>query len=149
MSRSEPATEPARVRAFRAGHEEFVAAFNAGDFERASGALSPDYEQRFPAGFTQRVLRGRDAWRKFFEEFGEDVERWQITPLEYIEAGPRCFVVGVENAGVGRASGLAASIKVWDVIELDEQDRAWRVREFLDRAEALAAAGASTGESES
>jgi ketosteroid isomerase-like protein len=141
MTASEPATDSARLRAFRAGHAEFVRAFNEGDFERACAGFRDDYEQHFPAGFTERMVRGRDAWRQFFEEFREDVEGWRITPREYIEAGPRTFVVGVENTGVGRASGLQAAIEVWDVVEVDEDDRPFRVREFLDRDEALAAAG--------
>jgi hypothetical protein len=140
---SEPgtATESAALKAFRRGHEAFVRAFNAGDFERASQGLSDDYVQHFPPGFTQTVVKGRDAWISFFEEFAEDLEGWKLGPFEYIEAASRCFVVGTDNEGIGRASGLSAAMRVWDVIELDENDRAWRTREFLDRDEALAAAG--------
>jgi ketosteroid isomerase-like protein len=140
MTTSEPATESAALRAFREGHQAFVQAFNEGDFERASRGLREDYVQHFPPGFTETTLRGRDAWRSFFEEFRETVQDWRLAPFEYIEAEPRCFVVGTENAGVGRVSGLSAAMRVWDVIELDEDNRAWRAREFTDRDEALAAA---------
>ena len=135
------AAESARLRAFRAGYERFVEAFNAGDFERASAALRDDYEHHFPPGFTERTVRGRDAWLRFNEEFTATVDEWAIKAHSYLEASPRCFVVEIEGGGVGRASGAPGAMRVWQVIDLDEDDRVRRVREFTDRAQALAVAG--------
>jgi predicted SnoaL-like aldol condensation-catalyzing enzyme len=146
VSAPKAAGESSRLRLFRKGTEQFVAAFNAGDMKRASTALREDFEQHFPPGFTQRVVRGRDAWVEFFEEYLEDMSTWQATALELIEAGPDLFVLGLEYEGTGRSSGLATQMRTWDVIELDENGLMRRDRQFFDRNEALAAAGVEAGD---
>jgi ketosteroid isomerase-like protein len=132
--------ESAELRAFRQAYEEFVAAFNEGDLERASGGFRDDFEHHLPPGAPERVLTGREAWIGFFGELREMLEGWQTVPREITEIGPRCFVVEYENTGTGRTSGLVALAHVWGVIELDGDGRVHRAREFLDRDEAFAAA---------
>jgi predicted SnoaL-like aldol condensation-catalyzing enzyme len=134
------AGESPQMRLVRAGTEQFVAAFNEGDMKRASRALSEDYEQHFPPGFTQRELHGPDAWVAFFEELRRDMSTWQVTPVEIIEAGHNVFVLGLEYVGEGRSSGVPSEMTTWDVIELDENGLIKSDRQFFERAEALSAA---------
>lgn len=117
-----------------------MAGFNAGDFERASAAFRDDYEHHFALGFTESVLRGRDAWRAFFEDFFDTLEDWSVTAVEYVEISENLFVVEVDTRGFGRASGLPASVTMWEVCDVDDQLRPWRTREFVNRADAFAAA---------
>jgi hypothetical protein len=139
-------TESPRLRLFRERHAAMVEAFNRGDFETAFGGVRDDFELHFPPGFPQRVLRGRRQLVGFYREFREDLGGWRLRPREYLEAGPRTFVIGFENEGVGRSSGLPAVAGVWDVLEVDEHDRPLRAREFFDRSEALRAAGLEESE---
>ena len=87
------------------------------------------------------MLRGRDAWRAFFEDFFDTLADWSVTPVEYVAISENLFVVEVETAGFGRSTGLPASVTMWEVCDVDDQLRPWRTREFVNRAEAMAAAG--------
>ena len=138
---AEPATESARLRAFREGHAAFVDAFNRGDFEAAFSGLADDFVQHFPPGFPQREVHGREGMIASYREFSEHHSGWRLQPREYHQAGPRTFLIGLENEGVGRSSGLPAAAWVWDVLEVDEEGRGIRNREFFDRSEAFRAAG--------
>jgi len=138
---TEPATETPRLRAFREGHMAFVEAFNRGDFEAAFAGLRDDFVLHFPLGFPVKELHGREKVIAFYRELREDLDDWRLQPREYFQTGPRTFVIGLENEGVGRTSGLPAVAWVWDVLELDEDDRPVRADEFFDRSEAFQAAG--------
>jgi hypothetical protein len=140
VSGSAAAKESERLRAFRAATEKLLEAFNEGDYERAFSGSSEDLEQIFPKGFVQDRLVGRRAVIEFFEEFRDDVGKWRLTPTEYLEASPDAFIVGYEAQGIGRTSGISSSFHEWDLIEVDEQGRTRRIRQFWDRDEALAAA---------
>jgi hypothetical protein len=75
------------------------------------------------------------------ERAAKDISVWRATPVEYIEAGPNTFVVGLEYEGAGRASGVTTGMRTWDVIELAEAGLIRLARQFFDRNEARAAAG--------
>jgi hypothetical protein len=75
------------------------------------------------------------------ERAAKDISVWRATPVEYIEAGPNTFVVGLEYEGAGRASGVTTGMRTWDVIELAEAGLIRLDRQFFDRNEARAAAG--------
>jgi len=133
--------ETARLRAFREATERFAEAFNAGDFKRASAALSDDFEQHFHPSFPERSVRGREAWIAFFEEYSRDIEGWHMAPHEFVEVGPTTFVLGIDYMGTGRSSGARSEIAVWNLVELDPADgRIRRIGDFLSRDAALAAA---------
>jgi ketosteroid isomerase-like protein len=140
VSGSAAAKESERLRAFRAATEKLLAAFNEGDYERAFSGSSEDLEQIFPKGFVQDRLVGRRAVIEFFEDFRNHVGNWHLTATEFIEVGHSTFVVGYETQGVGKSSGIAGGFQEWDVIEVDEQGRTCRIRQFWERDEAIATA---------
>jgi ketosteroid isomerase-like protein len=148
VSDSPSGVESERLRAFRIGTDRFMEAFNEGDYERAFSGTSEDFEQIFPAGFIQERLVGRRAAIEFFEDFRNDVGAWQLRAKEYIEAGSSTFIVGYETQGVGQASGISGGWREWDVVEVDEEGRTRRIRQFWDRDDALAAAEGVASEPE-
>ena len=137
---STTAVESPQLRAFREAVERFVAAFNDGDFERASTGFAEDVEQQFPPTFPERHVRGRAAWCEFFREMRRDMETWRMTPRDFVEAAPDRFIAEIDYDGVGRSSGVETKIRVWNLVELDDRGRVRRIRDFVDRDEAIAAA---------
>ena len=137
---SATAVESPQLSAFREAAERFVAAFNDGDFERASAGFADDFEQVFPPVFPERLVRGRSAWCEFFREMRRDMETWRMDLRAVTEAGPHRFILEVDYDGVGRTSGVETKTRIWNLIDLDDRGRVRRIRDFLDRDEAMAAA---------
>ena len=127
---------------FRKGFDDYAAVFNAGDFERASRILSDDVEQHFPDAFPERMVRGRENWVRFFEEYRRDLGKWEMTLIDSFDAGPRQLIAAVEYVGVGRSSGLRTTFKSWDLVEFDEQGKVKLLRNCSDRDQATAVATA-------
>jgi uncharacterized protein len=115
-----------------------------GDYEQALAHFASDVEfdaTHMPDG---QVFRGlaevRDHiadWRARWSDFEEDVE-------DIIDAGEH-VVIFYCDAGTGRSSGARTEIRyasVWDV----RDGKIWRMKNFLDRAEALRYAGLAPGQ---
>jgi ketosteroid isomerase-like protein len=110
-----------------------------GDYEQALSFFAPDVEldaTHMPDGQVFRGLaevRGHIAeWRASWRDFREQVE-------EVRDAGDR-VVIFYCDGGIGRASGIETEIRyasVWEV----RDGRVARMKNFLDRSEALLHAG--------
>ena len=128
-------------RAVKVGTE----AYNRGDFDVYLVFFHPDFEYVSPRqliglGF-EPVYRGREAriavGRKWNAEWGE----FHFLPEELIDAGDRALVIG-RMKGSGSSSGLAVD-NDWADLFWFSAGRVIREQPFLDRAEALEAAGLS------
>ena len=87
------------------------------------------------------TLHGRDAVRRYFEGWLDTWDRFQAEPTEFLARGDR-VVVGEAYEGQGKGSGVEVAMQSWSVFLLRD-DLIVRRDEFLDRAEALEAAGLS------
>jgi 2-amino-4-hydroxy-6-hydroxymethyldihydropteridine diphosphokinase len=128
------------LRAFRATFESKGDAFNRHDFEAAFAELPEDVEwttiQDIPG---VDVMRGRDAVIAFFRELLETWPDWHTRSLGYEEPAAGVILAAFEGTATGRASGIPVStpfVQAWDF-----RSQPLRIREFRDRAAALAALG--------
>ena len=121
------------------------AAGNRRDFEVLLVGHDPEHEYR-PSGElmppdVEAVLYGHDGylqlWRYWLDAF-EDI-RWD--PQEILDFGDR-FLVTTQQRGHGSGSGVAVSEPVFQLFEL-RRGLVVRQEDFLDRSEALEAAGLS------
>jgi ketosteroid isomerase-like protein len=87
------------------------------------------------------VYRGHDGIRELFAEVDRSFDEFRIGCDEIHDLGDRIVASGWMRAR-GRASGVAIESPVSFVADF-EDGRAVRFRSFLDRGEAMAAAGLS------
>jgi uncharacterized protein len=84
-------------------------------------------------------IRGRDAVRDYVERWEEPWEDYEAEAEEFIDAGDR-VVVALRVKARGTGSGAEVDARSYQVHTL-ESGRLVRMDEYLDRGEALAAAG--------
>jgi ketosteroid isomerase-like protein len=117
-----------------------LAAFNRGDWDDAVDWMDPDVvwspPQAMPDSETYRGREGvKEFWRMLREVFGE----FRLDPKEVIDAGDR-LVARLEIRGTGKASGVETEVVVYQVVTV-RGGQAARIEHFMERAEALEAAG--------
>ena len=115
------------------------------DVEAFLATVSPDVEWEDAMFWSEpmRVYRGREEVRQYFER--AVIEPWESFRLEVeevIPAGEDCIAAGGFVAGRGRGSGAEVKLHGWMVVWITD-GLITRRRAFLDRAEALEAAGLS------
>ena len=117
------------------------AAFNSHDFGAAFHGFHPDLEWHTVADVPgPRVIRGRDAVIAAFQGLLEEFPDWHVEPQQFIEVGEAVLVRNVGTA-TGRESGVPIRQEFTQVWTFSD-GRPVLVREFLDHAEAVEAAGA-------
>src|SRR3954451_7616199 len=120
------------------------AALQRGDFEVALGNFyDPDVEWHGAAGGLDegRVLRGRAEVVEAFRDYYDTWERLELKPEEIIDTGAE-LIVFVHEVARGRSSGVVMETDT-AAINTRHERRVVKVRNYLDRSEALEAAGLS------
>ena len=122
-------------------------AFAAGDVETALNLLHPDVEWHGTVGGMDegRVYRGRDEVVHGFLEYFENWERIELRAEEHIDAGEEEVVVFHHEVARGRQSGAVVETDTATVNTVRD-GLIVRVRPYMDRSEALRAAGLSAAE---
>ena len=115
------------------------------DVDAFLATVSPDVEWEDAMFWSEpmRVYRGREEVGEWFER--AVVETWESVRLEVEEvvpAGEDCIAAGGVVAGRGRGSGAEVKLHGWMTFWVSD-GLITRRRPFLDRAEALEAAGLS------
>ena len=87
------------------------------------------------------AIQGLDAVRRYFEGWLDTWDSFQAEPTEFLARGDH-VVVGEAYKGRGKDSGVEVAMQSWSV-SLLRDGKIVRRDEFLDRAEALEAAGLS------
>ena len=87
------------------------------------------------------AIHGLDAVRRYFEGWLDTWDSFQAEPTEFLARGDH-VVVGEAFKGRGKDSGVEVAMQSWSV-SLLRDGLIVRRDEFLDRAEALEAAGLS------
>jgi len=85
------------------------------------------------------VIHGHDALRRYFERWMEPWDEFRVGPTEFLEDGDYVFN-GVAMTARGRGSGVETKMEYWQVW-LCREGKAARWEEYLDRGEAIEAAG--------
>lgn len=123
---------------------------NRGDLELLLTVYHEDVITCFDAsgGFIPLDLagehRGRDGFRRLFENWQAAWDDLKVEPRELIDAGDR-LVVTVDIGGTGKGSGVPAALRYYDVYTLRD-GLISRHEMFADRAAALAATGLNLSE---
>ena len=121
-----------------------VEAFNRRDADGFIALVTPEVEWEdaiFWSGET-RTYRGRDELREWFAQVVEPWESVQVEVQEIMETDDR-MLVGLSLTGRGKGSGVEApELHVWQVNRFADGKTARR-QVFLERADALEAAGLS------
>jgi ketosteroid isomerase-like protein len=119
---------------------EMLDAFVRGDYEGALEAFDPGVEGDFTHMPDGQMTHGR-------EELRREIARWQgaweelTTEIEGIEAKGENVLLLVYQSGVGKGSGAPMEMHYAQVFSIRDERIVW-MKTFLDRAEALEAAGA-------
>jgi ketosteroid isomerase-like protein len=119
-------------------------AFNRGDLDMlASEFYDPQVEwQTSREDPDAATHRGREAVRRYFDQWLESFEGLHADVEEYIDAGDDRVFTWVRWTGRGRESGI--DTEWWlAIVSTLRGGRILRVEEYFDRAEGLEAAGLS------
>jgi ketosteroid isomerase-like protein len=119
-------------------------AMQRGDAEGALAALDPEIEWHATVGGVDegRVARGHDEVVQGFLDYFEVWERIELRAEEYIDAGGEEVVVFFHEVAKGRKSGIVVETDT-GTINTVRDGKIVRVRSYMDRDEALRAAGLS------
>lgn len=118
-----------------------VEAFRREDFRTVADLCDDDLE--FVSVMTaveETTYRGRDTWERYATDMRETWTEWRLEDLRYIEAGDDSVVVLMRLVGTGKRSGAPVDRAVGLLYRV-RGGRLWRVRSYLEPADALAAAG--------
>jgi ketosteroid isomerase-like protein len=126
----------------------YLGALRRGDLDIwfDSDELAEDFEWVMPPGGglgLPPTYRGRDEFREFMRTWTEEqFKDWSIELERLIEAPDDCVVAFFHQKATGRASGVPVELHMGTVYDL-HNGRVVRMRHFVDRAQALEAAGLS------
>ena len=141
--RSRRAAGVARYCAGDVGREEIARlrqlyeAINSGDLDGIMEGFHDDVE--YLPFEEPETIHGLDAVRRYFEGWLDTWDPFQVEPTEFLIRGDH-VVAGEAFKGRGKGSGVEVAMQSWSV-SLLRDDQVVRRDEFLDRAEALQAAG--------
>lgn len=118
-------------------------AFNADPFATLVDFVAPDVEFRQFGdvfGTAGGTHNGHDAVANAISPFFGAFEDFQAEVIDVVDAGGDAMVVGLRHTGLGRASGVKASIDLFHVLRVREGKLySWHVHRT--KAEALEAVG--------
>ena len=119
-------------------------AFLAGDIDAALDALDPEIEWHAAVGGLDegQVARGRTAVVQAFADYFEVWERIEMSAEKYIDAASDEVIVFHHEVAKGRASGVVVETDS-ATIQTIRNGKVVRVRSYMDRRQALEAAGLS------
>ena len=119
-------------------------AFMNGDSETALDALDPEIEWHATVGGLDegRVARGREEVVQGFVDYFEVWEQMEMRAEKFIDAGGEDVVVFHHEVAKGRESGVVVETDT-GTVQTVRDGKIVRVRSYMDRNQALEAAGLS------
>jgi len=119
-----------------------IDAWNRGDLDEWLAGFAPEAELHTTGRFPDRgVYRGRAGLERYWAEIHEDVEEMSLSISDLRASGDRVFQA-VTVRGQGKRGKVPLEQPIWFVTTLRD-GLAVRVENYIDRAEALEAAGLS------
>jgi ketosteroid isomerase-like protein len=118
-------------------------AYNRGDIDAVLEELDPKIEWhpllQVLLGGEATVYRGHEGVRELYRDFDEAFTELQAEQSEFRDLGEQVVAMG-HFRGRGRESGASTETAIVWLVEF-RHDKAVRIREYLDPAAALEAAG--------
>jgi ketosteroid isomerase-like protein len=117
-----------------------IEAFSRGDAEAFAALTSPDLEWKTGLQAIEgEIFRGREGIDTYFARLSSAWDEFRLLPDEIRDLGEVVLVFGrLEGRGLGGGVPVDSPVgAVWDL----RDGQIWRLRAYLDQAEALAAAG--------
>jgi ketosteroid isomerase-like protein len=128
--------------------ERAVAAINQRDIDAYLACCTNDVELITPVSEIAGAYEGPDGIRRFFADIADTNPDFHLAFERLEVVGADRVLAFLQLTGSGRASGIPAGVEignetgnVYDLVD----GKIKRIRVFLDRAEALEAAGLSEG----
>jgi ketosteroid isomerase-like protein len=119
-----------------------IAAVNERDVDGYLSCCTNDVQLSTPVAAVAGVYEGSDGIRRFFADLSDTSPDFKIT-IERLEAiGTDRVLAFMLVTGTGRASGIPQDARTGNVYDLAD-GKIKRIRIFVDREQALAAAGLS------
>ena len=118
-------------------------AFNRHDAEALASISDDDVEfvSALAAVETGGVAyRGPEAWGSYFAGMDEMWDGWHLEDLEVFDAGDDRVAAVFRLVGTGKGSGVPVDHRIGLAYTMRE-GKLWRMRSYLDPAEALEAVG--------
>ena len=121
---------------------EFIDAFNRRDYRACLDAIDPEVEWHPPPDIPNAAVSiGRDALVANFQDWFAAWEDYRSVTEEILEGADGTVVVSARESARGKGSGIEfGSRRIFGVFQLRDR-KVVRQQAFLDRAEALRAAG--------
>ena len=120
-------------------------AFNRHDAEALAAMSDDDLEfvSALAAVETGGIAyRGPSAWGRYFARMDEMWDDWRIKDLEVFDADGDRVAAAFRIVGTGKASGAPVDHRIGLAYRFRD-GKLWRMRSYLDPADALEAAGLS------
>ena len=118
-------------------------AYNRGDIDAVLEELDPEVEWhpllQVLLGGEATVYRGHEGVRELYRDLDEAFTELQAEQSKFRDLGEQVVAMG-HFRGRGRESGASTETAIVWLVEF-RHDKAVRIREYLDPAEALEAAG--------
>ena len=115
-------------------------ALNRGEWDEVLELLDPEVEWETTGQFVEGgVYRGHEGVREFLETLGEEFDEFHSDAERFAEVGD-LVVAEIQTSGIGKQSGARVEVEFTMLIHL-AGGRITRLRNFMDRAQALEAAG--------
>jgi ketosteroid isomerase-like protein len=122
--------------------EQAIAAFSSGEADSFAELTTPDLEWTTGLGAVEgEIFRGREGIDTYFARLSGAWDEFRFLADEYRDLGDVVVALG-RLEGRGRGGGVPVDAPVGAVWDLRD-GKIWRLRAYLDRAAALAAAGLS------
>lgn len=119
--------------------QRWTEAYNRRDVDGLIALTDPDFEFRSIFVAIERVFRGYEGIRAYFNELDDAYARFEAVPSEYIDAGAAVLWTGF-FAWRGKESGAEGTQEVAPAVWL-RAGKVFRIESFTDRAQALEAVG--------
>lgn len=121
---------------------ELIDAFNRRDYKAVNDAFDPEVEWHPPPDIPNATVAiGRDALIANFQDWFGAWEDYRLVPEDILGGPDDTVVVIVRESARGKGSGIEfGSRRICGVFQLRDR-KVVRQQAFLDRAEALRAAG--------
>ena len=113
-------------------------AYKRGDLDAALADTHPEIDWR---PFEEAPMRGVGAVRAYLTRWEDEWEELETSPEEFIDVGDHVVAV-VHFRGRGRGSGIDVEARSYSVYTFRD-GKTVRMEEFIERQDALSAAGLS------
>ena len=122
----------------------FIEAYNARDFDRATEDFDPDIDWVLPEHQASDSAKGIRGVLRFWEGIDETMEELQLVPQEYVEEGDM-VATRLRHRGRGKGSGVEIDTELYHQIATFRDGVIVRMEYVTDWQKALEALRVSAG----